>query len=295
MSPRRVLLTGATGFIGGALLARLLADGHRVLALSRRGRDLPRHPRLEWRQLDILDAADSEIASALAGRGFTHCVHAAWYTHHADYLTHEVNREWVAASVRLVDRFVEAGGERFAGLGTCLEYDVANARGPCSEDSTPLRPETLYARCKLELFDELKQRGGNFAWARVFFVYGPGDRSGRLIQGMIERFSRGEASGPKFGGLRRDYVHVDDLASQLVRIAFSDARGAINTGTGRAPSLSDIFAAGADAIGRPELAFSNGEMGEQPPLIQADLTRFRREVGEPRARDIAWGIRDLIA
>ncbi|HKX91780.1 MAG TPA: hypothetical protein VJM15_05065, partial [Sphingomicrobium sp.] len=69
----------------------------------------------------------------------------------------------------------------------------------------------------------------------------------------------------------------------------------INTGTGQAPTLSEIFAAGAQAFGRPELASANDATGDQPPLIQADMSRFRREVGDPRARDIATGLKDLAA
>lgn len=271
----RILVTGAGGFIGRAVVRRLVAEGHEAIAF----------------QGNLLAADQLELASLRT----SHCIHTAWYTNHADYLTHEVNREWASASLRLADRFFDAGGKRFVGIGTCLEYDVANAGGPCVEDVTPLRPETLYARCKLELLQALEQRGGNFAWARVFFAYGPADRAGRLIPGMIERFSRGERAGPTFGGLRRDYIHVDDLADQLVRIALAGVRGAINTGTGRAPSLSDIFAAGAEAFGQPELALGNDETGGQPPRIQADMGRFRREIGEPIARDFAAGIRDLVA
>src|SRR5205085_676774 len=113
---------------------------------------------------------------------------------HADYLTHEVNREWAQVSMRLAEAFPG----RFVGLGTCLEYDVASAEGPCIEDRTPQRGDTLYARCKLELLAALEARECDFAWARVFFVYGPGDRPGRLIPWMFERFARGEAAGPTF-------------------------------------------------------------------------------------------------
>jgi nucleoside-diphosphate-sugar epimerase len=270
----RIVVTGAGGFIGSAVVRRLRANGHEAVAF----------------QGDLLAADPPDLSSAQA----THCIHAAWYTNHADYLTHEVNREWTTASLRLADAFTAAGGTRFVGLGTCLEYDVANANGACSEVRTPLRPETLYAQCKLDLFAALKLRGGDFAWARIFFVYGPGDRQGRLIPRMIEQLSRGEMAGPTYGGLRRDYIHVDDLARQLVRIALSDVSGAVNTGTGQAPTLSEIFAAGASAVGRPELAFPNEETGGQPPLIQADMARFRRQVGDLEARHFAAGIQDLV-
>jgi len=265
----RFLVTGASGFIGSAVMRRLAADGHEAIALT----------------ADLLAGDLPDLPSI----GATHCVHAAWYTNHADYLTNPINRAWVAASLRLAAAFPG----RFVGLGTCLEYDVARAAGQLGEDS-PVRPHTLYARSKLDLLDALAERGSDFAWARIFFVYGPGDREGRLIPQMIERFARGEAAGPACGGLRRDYVYVDDLAGQIVRIATSDARGPVNTGTGEAPTLSEIYAAAAAAFGRPDLAPANSETGGQPPLVQADLTRFRDLVGDPQARSIAGGLRAMI-
>jgi nucleoside-diphosphate-sugar epimerase len=291
----RVLLTGGTGFIGGALLERLLHDGHDVLALYGSRTPELRHPRLEWGRFDLLSADQEELGVALAGQGLTHCIHTAWYTNHADYLIHEVNRDWVSASLRLRDAFDAAGGRRFVALGTCIEYDAAAANGPCKEGETPLRPDTLYGHCKVALFSALEARGGDFAWPRVFFVYGPGDRGGRLVPHILSTFGRGEPAGPKTGGVRRDYIHVEDLAAQLVRILDGTVRGAINTGTGRAVTVSEIFETAAELVGRPELARPNTNLGQDhPQLIEADLTRFRREIGEPEARSLREGLSSLI-
>lgn len=272
----RFLVTGASGFIGSAIVRGLIAGGNEVVAPGRV-------------QLDLLTASDSDLAQFVERSRVSHCIHAAWYTNHADYLTHPVNTEWTSASLRLARVFTG----RFVGLGTCLEYDLS-AREPCSEERTPLRPETLYARSKVKLFEALHCRGVDFAWARLFFVYGPGDRAGRLVPTILEQFARGERAGPTYGGLRRDYIHVDDLADQILRIANSDVRGAINTGTGQAPTLSEIYAAGAAAFGRPELAERSDEIGGQPMLIQSDLSRFRALIGDSQARSIGLGLKGLV-
>jgi len=257
----RFLVTGATGFIGSAIVRRLRADGHEIVAPGSR-------------ELNLLTATADDLAELVDRSGASHCIHCAWYTNQADYLAHEVNREWLAASLRLAYACRDI---RLVGLGTCLEHEAP--------------PATLYAQCKSELFEALT---GDFAWARVFFVYGPGDRAGRLMPSMLERFARGEQAGPIYGGLRRDYIHVDDLAGQIVRIADSDLRGLVDVGTGEAPTLSGIFAAGAAAFGRPELAQANDETGDQPRLIQADMSRFQAFIGDPGARSIDQGLKDLV-
>lgn len=263
----RVLLTGATGFIGQAVHRRLLADGDEVVALGR------------GNGLDLVAATEAELDSALAGQAVDRCIHAAWYTNHADYLVHDVNRDWVAASLRLADAFARAGGRRFVALGTCIERDGT----------------TLYGRCKLELFEALEARGRSFAWPRIYFVYGPGDRPGRLVPHILETFARGEPAGPTYGGLKRDYVHVDDLAAQIVRIASSDATGSIDTGTGAATSLSDIFRTAAELFGDPALALANDRLAEdQPAVIEADLARFLAEIGDPDTRSLSEGLTPLV-
>jgi len=274
----RILVTGATGFVGRAAVRRLLADGHEAVAL----------------QLNLLEAGEDDVARLVEAEHVTHCLHAAWYTNHADYLVADINRDWVAASLRLAAGFRTGGGRRLIGLGTCLEYDQAAPLGPFSETTTPLSPETLYARCKVETFERLSERGG-FAWARLFYIYGPGDRAGRLVPYIIDTLARGEPAGPRFGGVRRDYVHVDDLAGQLARIATGDIEGAINTGTGAAVPLSEMFETAGALIARPDLVQANDALPDKErPSIEADMTRFRAELGDPETRSLRDGLAGLI-
>ena len=293
----RLLLTGATGFIGAAVLRKLVAEGHDVVALHS-GRAAPReHEAVGWQELDLLTATEAGIAALVERSGASACIHAAWYTNHADYLTADINRDWLAASRRLAAGFRAGGGQRFTALGTCLEYDVTG-EAPLSETDTPIRPETLYARCKAELLERLREDNGGeagLAWIRVFFVYGPGDRGGRLIPYILGNLARGEKVAARFGGARRDYVHVDDLAAQICRIAASSLEGAVNSGTGRAERVADIFRLAGELTGREELVEVNDLVAEgEPALIEADMTRYRSCIGPVETRSLRDGLAGLL-
>lgn len=286
-----ILVTGAGGFIGSAIVRKLRAEGHRIVAIGRTASRAS--PQIEWIPLDLLSADETQLDRVLAATQPRLCIHAAWYTAHRDYLVHAANRDWVGASTRLVGAFRRAKGQRFVGLGTCLEYDLRHANVPCAESETPLAPGTPYGQAKLELFRALEDVGGDFAWPRIFFVYGPGDRAGRFIPQLVEGVRRGAPVPPRHGGLRRDYIHVDDLADQIVRIATGAVQGAVNVGSGEAPSLAQIYnlaLAATGAGGSP----ANDAVGDEPPLLAADLARFRAEVGDPRARSIERGLAGLL-
>lgn len=291
-----ILLTGGAGFVGAAVLEKLLADGHRVTAVYRDRKPDRSAPGLTLRHLDLLRAPSEELRDLVRENAITHCVHAAWYTNHIDYLISEQNRVWRAASLRLVDAFYAAGGKRFIGLGTCIEYDWASGDSRLIEDTTPLRPNTLYAESKLALYQALKARGADYAWARLFFVYGEGDRAGRLVPSIIGKLSHGTPATARYGGLARDYIHVADLAGMLSSLTTSNLQGPVNLGTGEATTVANVIQMIADLFGRPDLADVNDrDDPAQPPLIVADMTRFEREVGPLQVRSLRQGIEAMVA
>lgn len=285
----RVLLTGARGFVGGAVMRRLIANGAEVVTLGR----AEQAPVLGvvHHQFDLLDADWATLRKSMDDAGCDRLIHAAWYTNHADYLVADINRAWLQASARLFDAFRDVGEGRMIGLGTCVEY--APEGGRCTEGKTPLRPNTLYGQCKKALSDKLLAMP-NTLWARVFFVYGPGDRAGRLVPQLIDRAIADQPVSVRFGGLRRDYIHIDDLAAQIVALADGVLTGPVNTGTGRGVRLSDIADAVAEAAGRPELAEPNDRVdGAQPLVIEADMGRYRRANGPVPSRSLVEGLKPL--
>jgi len=284
---QKVLLTGASGFVGGAVLRRLVADGAEVVTLGRTAQ-APVSGVVHHR-LDLLEADRATLRELMEEVACNRLIHAAWYTDHADYLIADINRAWVHGSTRLFQAFREVGPGRLVGLGSCVEYEG----GRCTEGKTPLRPNTLYGACKKALSDTLLAMPDT-SWARVFFVYGPGDRAGRLVPHLIEQAKAGQSVSVRYGGLRRDYIHIDDLAAQIVALAGSDLTGAVNTGTGRAVRLSDIAGAVTEAAGRPELAEPNDRIdAAQPLIIEADMARYRAAIGPVSVRSLAQGLQPL--
>src|SRR5262245_13225748 len=110
----RILVTGATGFLGRPT-ARLLENrGWDVVALSGSGSD-------GTRAIDLRDAA--AVRRVLEDVRPSHLVHAAWRPVHGDVMRSADNLTWLEASLSLVRTFRDVGGERAAVLGTSAEYD----------------------------------------------------------------------------------------------------------------------------------------------------------------------------
>lgn len=291
MTVSRVLVTGATGFIGSHCLRPLVETGWEVYAVARSA-SARAVDGVTWIEADLLRPGAGAIVMERVRPELL--LHLAWYVDPGTVIEHEENLVWLSASVDLLRQFRAHGGRRCVFSGSCYEYDWRY--GYCSEDLTPACPGTLYGAAKKGLSDAMlaycRAAGLSGAWARLFFLYGPNEHERRLVPAVTLSMLRGEPAKSSHGRQVRDYMHVQDAADGLVALLKSEQRGIYNIASGSVTSVGAIVRQIADIVGRPDLL----EIGALParandmPVVVADVGKTQREVGWQATIDLASGL-----
>jgi len=290
----RVLVTGASGFIGANVIDCLLAGDNEVHAVARHHG--AQRAGVTWHEADLLGPGGAEQVAAAAGA--ERLLHLAWCAQPGFWSAPE-NELWADASLRLLRAFAEAGGRRATVAGTCAEYEWGNE--PLREDLTPLLPATLYGVSKhqthIAATELCKELGVALSWGRVFFLYGPREGPERLVSGVARALLSGEQVPTTEGHQRRDFMHVRDVADALVALLASPVGGAVNIASGDAPEVREIIrliaaeTGGIERVRFGALPLRDGE----PELIVGDSRRLRDEVGYRPAIALEQGIAETVS
>ena len=278
---RRVLVTGASGFVGRTTLAALARMPTEVVALAR-AIPATSPPGVRWIAADLLDPAARD--RAIADAACDTCLHLAWDVG-PGYWTAAANLDWLAASAMLLRNFAAHGGRRFVAAGTCAEYDWSVAEGGALREVSPRRAATLYGAAKSALWDVADRfadaTGLDTAWGVVFHVAGPGERPGRLLPSIVTSLDKGEPAACTPGTQLQDPIDVRDLGAAFAALALSGLRGRVNFGGGAPLSVADLSRRIAARCGRPDLLRLGAlpPRAGEPPRLVPDLTRMRDELG----------------
>lgn len=288
MRPRRVLVTGAAGFVGRALLAELrrALPGTRVRAATRRDADLC----CAAAARRLVARARPDLVFHLAGTRPPAAPAALW----AGNVTTTLNLG--AALARL------APGARLVVAASCAEYGAGPA-GPVTEGFSG-EPVTAYGRAKRAqslAAASLAHDGLDVRVAVLFNLLGPGTPDTLAPGAFAARAVRLSGGGTMpVGGLgaRRDYVDVRDAARALVLLGLRPGlSGRYNVCSGRAVRMSEVLRLTLAAAGGKVRTVTDARLGSGPAVraLRGSHRRLTRATGWRPSIPLARAIRDTVA
>jgi|ERR1051325_328052 dTDP-6-deoxy-L-talose 4-dehydrogenase (NAD+) len=293
----KILVTGATGFIGSAFSRLALTRGHSIGGMMLPTENIPLglNPResMTWFKGTLAQPPWNELEQFKPDA----CVHFAWIATPGIYLESPENENYFRWSRELIRRVHEFGAQRIVVAGTCIEYRISNQK--LSEYKTPIEPTTTYARWKnelrLALEEDSKKNNFKFAWTRVFYPYGVGEHPVRLCSSIIQKLARGETIELKTPNSTKDYIYIEDLASAFLTVLETQFEGTINLGTGIGITVKEIAQTLGRMMQRPELIKEVAPPQIDPlGYVVADASKLFG-LGWKPAHDLRRGLEKLLA
>lgn len=253
---KRLLITGVTGFVGRQVLRHLATQDVRLTVVVRDSKQtsLTDHPAVET----VISTPDlfAETAEwwANALQGIDTLIHIAWYAEPGQYLQSSKNLDCLQGTLNMAKGAAQAGVRRFVGIGTCFEYDLSH--GMLSIE-TPLKPLTPYAGAKaatyMALLQWLPAQAVEFVWCRLFYLYGQGEDSRRLVPYLRSKLAAGEPAELTSGNQIRDFIDVSEAGRLISAAALGTALGPMNVCSGIPITVKQLAENIADEYGRRDL------------------------------------------
>jgi len=255
---RRVLVTGAHGFIGSHFTRALLTQGYEVGILSRETSDLSRirdiAGRISSHSADLRDP--SSVQRVVEESRPDAIVHLATYyaiDHHPEEVGVMMDTN-VKGTIALLEASRDRGLSLFLNMSTCAVY--LEKEVPL-EEADPVSPQNLYALTKLQAEEACRfyreRLGVPSATLRLFPPYGPADNERRLIPYVIRSLLAGQEVQLTTGTQRWDFVYVDDVVAALLAALREPEKvasaGMMNVGTGDPCSVRELVTRVYDMLG----------------------------------------------
>ena len=282
----RIVITGATGAVGTALIAEGIRQNVEMLVIcrkaSKRRQQIPDHPLVKVLELNM-----EEYETYQPPEGETPYdvfYHFAWGGTTGDGRNdceiQEKNIRYALDAAALAKRF---GCSAFVGAGSQAEYGRVEGN---LNSQTPAFPENGYGMAKLcagqmtRLY--CRQVGMRHVWTRILSIYGPGDGAGSMVMSAIHRLLAGETPAFTKGEQQWDYLYSGDAAKALLLLGEKGHDGGVSClGSGKARPLADYIGIIRDAIDS-RLSVALGAVPYAPGQVMylcADIAKLKEDTG----------------
>jgi nucleoside-diphosphate-sugar epimerase len=241
---KKILITGASGFIGKYLVKSLIKKNHQITVVIKKKhgylfgkkkikyifvKNIFKEKKAWWKnKLKKIDTV----------------VHLAWEAKPPNYQSSRKNIDCLIGSLNIASACIEVNVKKFVGIGTCFEYQMGQKKNLSIK--TPLGPKTLYALCKACLFITLKEifkkSKTSFIWTRLFYVFGEGDHKEKLIPYIINKLKLGKKIIINNPNKIKDYINVEKVSDRLEKIIVTDKKTlpVYNICSGKGQSIKEL-------------------------------------------------------
>lgn len=275
---KKVLVTGANGYIGRHVVKELLNQGMEVLAAD------VNFDGLDERAVRItapIFSGDKDIYEQMGKPDA--CIHMAWrngFVHNADS-----HIEDLAAHYLFVKDMIDGGLKQVAVMGSM--HEVGYHEGAIDEN-TPARPLSKYAVAKntLRQLLEIETKGKEvvFQWIRGYYIYGDDSKSNSIFSKIVQANKEGKKEFPFTTGKNQyDFIHVDEMSKQIAAIiSQTEVAGIINSCTGKPMTLAEKIE-GFIKENHFDIRLQYGAFPDRPydsPGVWGDTTKIDRILGK---------------
>ena len=253
---KRVLVTGATGFVGRQVLDYLVTQDVYLTVIVREGKQslFTNNPAVHNIIATVDLFAENSKWWANVMQDIDTVIHVAWYAEPGLYLQSSKNLDCLQGTLCMSKGAIQAGVRRFVGIGTCFEYDLSYGM---LSTKTPLKPLTPYAGAKAAAYMGLSQvlpaHGIEFAWCRLFYLYGKGEDVRRLVPYLREKLAAGESAELTSGNQIRDFIDVSEAGRLIGEAVLNVVQGPVNICSSIPITVKQLAENIADEYGRRDL------------------------------------------
>ena len=235
----RILVTGASGFIGLPVVQNIEQQGHNVLAISRNYQNESLKSTVNWLKADLIlpetyQVAIKEFAPQVV-------IHLAWQG--IPDFSFGTSRNNLTKSIDLLAFIIGLNScKKILVSGSCLEANTL--KGECLE-KTQGEAKDYFTWAKHALYSWLnmicKQKNIQLSWMRIFYVYGPRQRPESLIPTILTKLNYVQLPDLQTPKNANDFVYIDDVANAFTKAASIDNKsGVYNLGAGESTPVLEI-------------------------------------------------------